>query len=93
MKIKEQNINDKEFKWSAKHNKFILQHKIKKHIQWHNTNKHSNTYAKWGQKQNESLQNNTQYRLALPFARLQKSHYKYVALKSLSGLEISPKNK
>ena len=33
MKLKEQKINNEEFKWSAKHIKFILQNKIKKHIQ------------------------------------------------------------
>ena len=43
MKLKEQNINNKEFKWSAKHIMFILEIGIKKHI------KRSITYAKWGQ--------------------------------------------
>ena len=34
MKLKEQKkINYKEFKWSAKHIKFIVWNKIKKHIQ------------------------------------------------------------
>ena len=33
MKLKEQKINNKDFKWSAKYMKFILQYKIKKHIQ------------------------------------------------------------
>ena len=31
MKLKEQKINDKEFKWSTKHIKFTLQNKMKKH--------------------------------------------------------------
>ena len=31
MKLKEQKINNKEFEWSAKHNKLIS--KIKQHIQ------------------------------------------------------------
>ena len=33
MKLLEQKINNKEFKWSEKH--------IKKHIQWNKNNKHS----------------------------------------------------
>ena len=33
IKLKEQKISNKEFKWNAKRIKFILQNKIKKHIQ------------------------------------------------------------
>ena len=40
MKLKEQKINNKEFKWSAKHIKFIKFYK--------NINKHSITSAIWG---------------------------------------------
>ena len=50
MKLKKQKINNEEFKWSAELIKFILESWIKEHIQQNNINKHSITYAKWGQK-------------------------------------------